>query len=410
MTSLSAKQREVIAHNNAHNPLVSILEGAVRSGKTFVNNLLWNHHVAKRKNEDLDFIITGHTIGSITRNVLQDLEKMFGLEARLDQFNRFRMYGNTVHCFGTDNENAYKAMTGFTAYGWYGNEVTLQHQNSIRSAFERCSGDGFRIFWDTNPDYPDHPIKIDYIDKSGDTLKSGRERIRSCHFTIEDNPFLTEEYVENLKTTTPAGMWYDRKIKGLWVAAEGLVYELYDRNIHVQEFTIGEDWQRCRSIDWGFNNPFVCLFGALDPDDRLYVYDEIYLDHTLLGPLAGNVKSKGEEGLYRFTVADHDPGDAAEFMKHGVFSHPAQKDVAFGIEKVAERLVVKENDLPRLLVHPRCVNLIHEIGKYAWAPRKEGRPAKEEPVKKDDHALDGLRYMVMEIDNPRIPEVARAWA
>lgn len=408
MQSLSKKQREIIHYNNENDPLITILEGAVRSGKTYLSNFLWVHHVGKHKDEGLNFIITGNTIGAIERNVLSTLTEMFGFSIRMDQFNRFKLFGNTVHCFGADNEAAYRPMTGFTAHGWYANEVTLQHPNSIQTAFQRCSGEGFRIFWDTNPDYPEHPIKVDHIDHSGDLLSNGRMRLKSWHFEIGDNPFLSAEYVENLKRTTPKGMWYDRGIKGLWVAAEGLVYELYDRDTHVREFEVGTDWIRSRGIDWGFNNPFVCLWGALDHDGRLYIYDEYYADHTLIKDHAARIKRI--EGVFQFTVADHDAQDNAEIGQHGIHTNNAQKDVSIGIQKVAERLVIQADGKPKLFIHSKCENLRREMGKYAWQKQKADRPAKEEPVKADDHALDALRYMVMEIDNSRIPDVARAWA
>jgi PBSX family phage terminase large subunit len=216
------------------------------------------------------FMITGHTLSSVKRNVLDPMSEMFGFDAKPDPAGTFELHGNKIHCFGADRQDSYKAITGMTAHGWYGNEVTLQHENTIQECFSRISGEDARVFWDTNPDYPEHPIKIHYVDKSGDRLANGDLRVQSWHFELEDNPYLPTDYIENLKASTPLGMWYDRRIKGHWVAAEGLVYALFDRDVHVtKQFTPPADWIRVRSIDFGFTNPFVCLWGAVDYDGRL---------------------------------------------------------------------------------------------------------------------------------------------
>ena len=393
------KQIEILQFSNNNRPLISICEGAVRSGKTWINNVLWNQHVGLQANKNRNFIVTGHTIGSIERNVLKPLYDMFGIDTRLDKHNRFLMWRNIVNCFGADKSDSYKAMTGMTSHGWYGNEITLQSPNTIHEAFERCSGEGYRIFWDTNPDYPEHPIKMDYINHSDDRLSNGNLRIKSWHFELDDNIFLTSEYIENLKKSTPLGMWYDRRIKGLWVAAEGLVYEGWNPNVHVVEpFDIPDDWQRVRGIDWGFVNPFVMLWGAVDHDGRLYIYHEYYVTRTLIKYLARYINSV--QGKYSWTVADHDAQDNAEIKQYGIVTKPAQKDVLIGIQKVAERLVVQPDGKPRLMIFRNCPNTRREMGKYCWAERKEGRPVKEEPMKIDDHSTDNIRYMTMELDHP----------
>lgn len=396
---LGKKQRKILIQDRIDTPKILILEGAVRSGKTFLNNVIFYFELRKNTRAGKHFIITGHTIGSIKRNVLDSMEEMFGSDCKLDNNACFEIFGNKVHCFGADKYDSYKNMTGMTAAGWYGNEVTLQHDNSIQEAFNRCSDPDARIIWDTNPDYPEHPIKLRFIDKSGERLSSDRLRIQSWHFEIDDNPFLSSEYVENLKKSTPPGMWYDRRIKGLWVAAEGLVYEGWNPNVHVIEpFDIPDDWQRVRGIDWGFVNPFVMLWGAIDHDGRLYIYHEYYATRTLIEYLAKYIN--GIKGRYSWTVADHDAQDNAEIRQYGISTKPAQKEVLIGIQNVAERLVVQPDGKPRLMIFRTCPNTKREMGKYCWTERKEGKPVKEEPLKVDDHGPDTIRYIVRRLDHP----------
>lgn len=351
-----------------------------------------------RQGQGKNIILTGHTIGSIKRNVLESLTEMFGIDCKPDNHGRFSLFGNNINCFGADKQDSYKNMTGMTGAGWYANEISLHHANSVQEAFNRCSDENAFFLWDTNPDYPEHPIKTRFIDHSGEKLSTGKPWIQSWHFTIEDNPALSAEYVENLKRSTAPGMWYDRAIKGLWVMAEGLVFETFDRNRHViDSFGIPDHWKRVRGIDYGHTNPFVCLWGALDEDDRLYIYDEHYRKKMLVRDHAEIIKQRG--GTYIWTVADWDAEGNAQMQKAGIYTRNAQKDIATGLENVAKRLVIQPDDQPRVFITSNCKNLIREFGLYRWNEPKDGRNEKEEPVKEHDHAMDTLRYMVMEVDN-----------
>ena len=412
---LSKKQTYVLKHYSKYRPTHVICEGAVRSGKTFINNVIFFlHHIQTYRNKD--FIVTGHTITSIERNIFKPLYDDFGLNIYLSQKNRFEFSGNMVHCFGTDKSDSYKHMTGMTSYGWYGNEVTLSHPNSINEAFNRTSGTGFLILWDTNPDYPDHPIKVNYINRTGEKLENGRIRIKSHHFQLDDNIFLDKTYIENLKKATPAGMWYNRRIKGLWVAAEGVIYENFYKEIHtIEPMRISDDWRRIRSIDFGFKNPFACLWGAIDNDGRIYIYHEYKKSETLIKDHAYYIKNfielnKDKKPInYDVTVADHDAQERAEYEALDVYTRAANKDVNVGLQKVSERLIVQPDGKPRLMIFNNCKELVKELQAYVWEPKKEGKPYKEQPLKVNDHLCDCLRMLVMEVDGKRIIK-ASGWS
>ena len=396
-------------------PYHLILEGAVRSGKTHINNLFFLQHIGGFSPPRKEFILTGRTIGSIQRNVIAPLSEVTGKDLTLDQYNRFGLGPHRINCFGADTETSYKTMTGITSHGWYANEVTNQHQNTINEAFERCSGEGARIFWDTNPDHPYHTVKVDYIDKSGLKMSNGCVAIKSFHFTLEDNDFLTPEYIEHVKRTTPKGMWYDRRIKGLWVAAEGIIYEGFERDVHTCEpFDIPAEWQRVRGIDFGTVHPFVMLWGALDPDGRLYIYQEYYKTNTLIRQHAEKIKELSGGERYLWTVADHDAQERLEYESHDISTRPANKAVKLGLDLTAQRLVDRIDNRPRVMIFNTCTELIRQIGIYRWVPYEEGKPYREEPLKVDDDGPDVLRYMITELDysagTPIIAEGFRGYA
>jgi hypothetical protein len=136
-----------------------------------------------------------------------------------------------------------------------------------------------------------------------------------------------------------------QEIDGDFVAFEGLVYSEFSPGVHiVQPFEIPDHWRKVRAIDYGYQNPFACIWGALDEDNRLYIYDEYYKTKTLLSRHAEAIKER--KGKFEFTVADHDAQDNAEMLACGVGTTRAKKDVMLGIQKVKGRLKVQADGKP----------------------------------------------------------------
>jgi phage terminase large subunit len=213
-----------------------------------------------------------------------------------------------------------------------------------------------------------------------------------------ENRFLPPEYIADLEASY-SGEFAQQELHGQFVAFEGLIYSEFRSGIHVTNVEPPKDWRRIRSIDWGYTNPFVCLWGAQDEDGRLYIYDEYYQRRELVAHHAAVINARGEAEQ---TVADHDAQDNAEIRQHGIVTQKAKKDVLAGIQKVKSRLIVQGDGKPRLFIHERCTNLLKELGMYRW---KENS-TKEEPVKEADHAMDALRYMVMALDGAQMPKVS----
>lgn len=395
---LTQKQKQILKNDILDPAKITISEGSVRSGKTFLNNVLFYKELRKHKNKN--FIITGFTTSSVKRNVLDSFEDMFGVQCRPNLSGTFNLFGNKIHIFGSDKQDSYKSLTGMTCQTWYGNEVSLSHKNSVQECFNRCSENNSRIIWDSNPSYPHHFIKTDFIDRSGERLNNGKLRIKSYHYILDDNNFLSPEYIENLKLSTPQGMWYNRSILGLWSMAEGLVYESFNPDLHcIEPFDIPAEWTKVRGVDFGYNNPFITLWVAIDPDNRLYVYNEYYKNKTLLNKHAEKIKSI--KGTFKWTVADHDAQDVAELKKYGVKTKPAIKNVAIGLQRVASRLIVQNDGKPRLFIFNNCVQTRKEFTTYHWMKVQDNKAAREEPDKVLDHCMDVIRYIVMQIDNKR---------
>lgn len=233
-------------------------------------------------------------------------------------------------------------------------------------------------------------------------------RILSRH---EDNPSVTDEYLETLRALT--GARRARLYEGKWAAQEGLVYpEFGDANL-LNEMPAGwESWRKVRSIDFGYTNPFVCLWGAVDGDGRLYVYREWYKTGMIVSDHAERILALSTGERFEATVADHNREDRETLHKAKVHTIPARKDITLGIQAMEKRIRPAGDGKPRLFLlrsalveadpalveAKRPYSTEQEFGEYIWPKDKEGKPIKEVPEDLNNHGMDALRYMVAHLD------------
>jgi hypothetical protein len=278
----------------------------------------------------------------------------------------------------------------------------------------RCTGRGAvmpftGIRGDCNPGPPSHWIK----------QRQGLRLLESRH---EDNPTLFDEAGEitpqGAKTLAVldslTGARRERLRHGRWVQAEGVVYEGWDRAVHlIAAMPAGwETWRKLRVIDFGYTNPFVCQWWALDGDGRMFLYRELYRTGRIVKEHAADIKRLSEGERYEVTLADHDAEDRATLQAEGILTRPAFKAVRPGIDAVTDRLKPADDGKPRLFVLEGAllerdealaekrlpVSTEQEFEVYSWQKTADGRPVKEEPVKVYDHGMDASRYAVAWVD------------
>lgn len=277
-----------------------------------------------------------------------------------------------------------------------------------------------QLIADCNPQTPTHWLK-----RRCDIGLT--QMIASRH---EDNPTLFDQdtgeitveganYMRKLDNLT--GVRYLRLRKGIWAAAEGLVYDGFDPAIHILDnFDIPATWTRYWSIDFGFTNPFVCQLWAEDHDGRLYLYKEFYWTRRIVEDHAKFIIKtlKDENAVWleprpTQVVADHDAEGRATWTRHsGLRTTPAKKAVVEGIQTTESRFVVQEDGKPRIYFLRDAVverdpalreagkpqSTLEEITSYCWeenGSRVQGKPEKENPIKENDHGMDAMRYIVM---------------
>lgn len=365
-----------------------ILYGSVRSGKTYLNNylfLLELRRVAKLAKErgvaKPKYILAGFTNGSIYNNVISELINVFGIDPKFDRHGHFHIFGVEVVPAYTGSTRGIGAVRGMTSFGAYINEASLATQGVFQEIIQRCSEEGARIICDTNPDSPQHWLKTKYIDNH-----KPEARIKSFHFSIDDNTFLSQDYVQSLKAATPSGMYYERAILGLWVNGEGVVYKDFDeRTMVVPDDEVPEDLNWYVGVDWGFeHNNAVVVLGD-DPSTGItyltenYVGKEQYIDHWV--DVAKEIQRRKGRNI-NYWVDSARPDNLNEFRRAGINAHNSDKNIMAGVEDVSKRIKTNKFRVAKSASEP----FLKEVYQYVW-DENTGKPKKE-----FDDDMDAIRY------------------
>ncbi|MFC1714854.1 hypothetical protein ACFL6S_14395 [Candidatus Poribacteria bacterium] len=183
--------------------------------------------------------------------------------------------------------------------------------------------------------------------------------------------------------------------------SSGQVYKEFDETVHVipaDNLLIHPDWPRFRSIDFGYENPFVCLYIAMDPEDRVIVYDEYYQRHRTVEQHANLLRERGDallaDGIGHFEYTTCDPSGAsarATLHEKEIPTLAVRSNILHGLESVREQLRIRADGKPGLYVSSQCVETIKEFNLYSYPEDADS----EEPVKNHDHAMDAMRYFMV---------------
>lgn len=407
---------------------INIFEGAIRSGKTIVSLLRFLMAVMFAKGGVI--VVIARTRDSAYRNVFEPLmdRGLFGPLAKLVHYTAGaptgRVMGRTVHVLGANDKTSEKVLRGLTVALAYVDEITVIPEEFFTQLLGRMSPPKAKLFGTTNPDSPSHWLKAKFLDR----IDKGLPNWRTWHFTLDDNPGLTEEYKNQVKSEF-TGLWYKRFILGEWVAAEGAIYDMWDPEKHTIAWDDLPQMREllCVAIDYGTTNPTVAgilgisaevdLYGK--PAPRLFMVDEWTYDAKISQQkLTDSQLSKGlREWLDnvahlpidtyprmkpRYTILD--PSAASfrvQLQQDGLISTQAENEVLYGIRTVASLLGAGKY----LIARPTeknpdrgCPRFIQEAPGYAWDPDQTLK-GKDAPIKTADHSLDQSRYGLVTTEN-----------
>lgn len=380
------KQIEILKRTNTSDFFILGLHGAKRTGKTVINNDIFLRELRRvrkiadhLKIKEPMYILAGVSSKTIQNNILQEIYNRYQLDIKFDKHNSFTLFGVKVVQAFTGTIAGLGGIRGMTAFGAYINEASLANEKVFKEIISRCSGEGARIVFDTNPDHPEHWLKKEYID-------SDSENIISYHFKLDDNTFLTERYIKNIKESTPSGMFYDRDIEGLWVTGEGVVYSDFNAAKHYIDGISEIDFETyIAGVDWGYSHFGSIVVFGIDKDNKWYLIEEHATQFKEIDywvNIALDIKER--YGNINFYCDSARPEHVERFRRERIRALNADKSVLSGIEEVARliklnRFFVLENKVKRFK---------EEIYNYVW-DEKTG-----EPIKANDDVLDSIRYTV----------------
>lgn len=368
-----------------------ICDGAVRSGKTtsmFLGYVLW----AMCSFNGMAFAVCGKTVTSLQRNVIAPLLPVLRNMGMVCEEKISRSYvdirlggtSNRFYYFGGRDEGSAALIQGITLSGVFLDEAALMPRSFVEQALARCSVKGSKMWFNCNPDNPSHWFYNEWI------RKAESKKALYIHFTMDDNPSLSEELKSRYKRLY-SGTFYDRYVLGKWTVSEGLIYPMFSKEKHI--FSDSPPCERfVISCDYGTVNP--SSFGLWGFCGGIwYRLEEYYYDSRKQGNLRTDEEHyKALEALAgnRFIEKVIIDPSAASFIecikRHGKFyTVKADNNVIYGIRKVSA--VLQEG---RVKIHESCRDIIREFSLYRWSS-KAGIDA---PIKENDHAMDDMRYFV----------------
>lgn len=360
MIKFSDKQAELMRQLKTDNlKRINLLEGAVRSGKTWISLILFALWVALQP-KDATFLMVGKTLTSLKRNCLDLLQSLVG-ESNFN-YNLSRkegeLFGRVVYLEGTNDTRAEGKIRGMTLTGAYCDEITLFSEEFFAMLLSRLSMPGAKLIATTNPDSPQHWLMVKYI------KRAAALDMNIIRYTIDDNPFLDPAYVTALKKEY-TGVFYKRFIQGLWVVADGACYPQFAESPEKyivdklpadgRFFSVGVDWGGNRSL-----TAFVatCFHGNYD---RLTITKDYHVEGKK-GEIDSN-RVNTEFLRFLETLRQEYPGIPVRY----VFADSAEQYLISGLRKAIAGKGISIGDSKKVPIVQRiiCTNSLLNTGRLA---------------------------------------------
>lgn len=399
ITKLSPKQKLVLkwAHlTKFKNRKAIICDGSVRSGKT-VSMILGFVHWAMRFFDGKNFGICGKTISSTERNIIlpllnmPDITDYYSLQYIRGENKRIIIqsgsHTNTFFIFGGKDESSYTLVQGITLSGVLFDEVALMPKSFVDQAVARTLSEPEARYWfNCNPESAEHWFYKEWI------CNTRQKKALHLHFTMQDNPILSPEQIADAERLY-TGVFYNRYIKGLWCVAEGLIYPMFDKAVHVKSLPHPQgEWYV--SVDYGTLNAFSAGLWCYDGTTAYRVAEYYYSGRE---QKRQRTNTQYLQSIQQLTAGKSisavivDPSAAsfiAELRQAGFLVRKGKNDVVEGIRRTAAAL-----EQGKLLFSPDCKNSFREFALYRW----DESSSQDRPIKENDHAMDDIRYFVSTI-------------
>lgn len=398
--SLSRKQIECLEHlEKGTLKRINILEGSVRSGKTYVSLLLWGFW-AVTKEQNCTFLMAGKTLMTLKRNVLEPLGDIFDGNFTYSLAKKeAALFGRRIYLEGVSDARSEGKIRGLTLDGAYCDELSLFEEDFFKMLLSRLSKTGAKLFATTNPDHPNHWLKRDYLD-------SAELDLLNVKFTLDDNIHLDKKYVESLKKEF-TGMFYDRFISGLWVAAQGRIYGGFDKaKMVLKDAEIRKRLEdnpllfTVVGVDYG-GNKSASVFSLAGFDrgfKNVYLLREHYdKQNKSAESLIADFKLKISQWREEFPPLKSVFCDSAEQLLVKSFRNAVTVDVRNALKRpVNQRIAMlcRLISAERFFVNESCIKFIEGIENAVWDSGKSGKDIRLDDGSVNIDSLDALEYAI----------------
>lgn len=415
-----------------------ICDGAIRSGKTLIMSMsyvMW----AMEKFDGQMFGIAGKTIQSLRRNLVTTLIQVMRVRGYVIREKRneniviisYKGKTNSFYLFGGRDESSQDLVQGFTAAGFFFDEVTLMPQTFVVQAMARCSVKGATQWFNCNPNSPYHWFKTEVLDKA--------EKLKylHLHFSIYDNPSLTQERIDFYENTY-TGVFYSRYVLGKWVIGDGAVFDNFNSTTMVFKPETVEQctWKKTViSIDYGTSNATVFKKWSKSAVNiaeesnygtkQIRINDWVCRDEYYYSGKGKDTSKQKTDDQYVRDLMEFVKYDCAEFDRKGNFIRynwskvaiildPSALSFRTALRKKGFRTIrAKNNVLNGIRVMASllnrgvmkysevCEETFKEFGSYVW-DKKAAERGEEKPVKDNDHTMDADRYFAYTLLRERV--------
>lgn len=404
---LNPKQLDFMLHEDKR---INLLSGSVRSGKTYISLLKWAIFVGSMP-KDVEFIMIGKTITSLNRNCLGLLQTLVGsnnFTYSLSQKCGF-LFGRKVWLEGANDIKAESKIRGMTLAGAYVDELTQILKDFYTMLLSRLSVKGAKLYATTNPDAPNHWVKVDIIDNDKINKKV-------WNFTLNDNEILkkeNQEYFDNLikEYQSMGGVFYERFILGLWVLAEGLIYRQFanEPEHFIKDEAINEYGEKINfmiisiGIDYGATKGETTFkaTGITTLFHEVWTIDEFNIDE-LYSP--EQIYEKFKEFYYRVvnkygkvTHGFADYGALGQVLTYGLNRYCQQEGIPFQLDDcikgtINDRIFLdcKLFAQSRRFILKKCTHLIEAYKQAVWDEKHKDTRLDDGTTPIDD--LDASEY------------------
>jgi phage terminase large subunit len=374
-------------------------------------------------------LIVRKTRASLSQTAIVTYENKVLLDGWLGDIIRFRTQeqqyeycnGSIIAIGGMDKASKVMSSEWDMIYVMEATELLEEDWEALTTRLRNGVMPYQQLLADCNPSAPTHWLKR-RCDRGATLMLESRH---------EDNPSVTDAYLATLDALT--GVRYRRLRLGQWAAAEGMVYEQWDRATHIATREQLVRWGlmyadgtlnrwtirgAIASVDWGWTNPGVIQIWLIDGDGRMYLFRELYRTMRTIEWWIQQAQSLMQEfslagvPISVFVCDPSEPAYISQFEGAGIPAIGATNAISPGINVMQARLKVAGDGRPRMYIYeyslqerdeqrdekhePVCFE--QEIDGYVWPQAKDGQPVKEVPVKHNDHAMDASRYACMYLD------------